>query len=72
MILFSIQVLVPSHIQQAAEITSDKNLTLTYQAANGDTFTETIVIDHDLSHASIYESELNVVENQALPLLFTI
>ena len=28
----------------AAEITTDKNLTLTYQAANGDTFTETIVI----------------------------
>ena len=46
----------------AAEITGDKNLTLTYQAANGDTFTETIVIDHDLSHASIYESELNVVK----------
>ena len=30
------------------QITSDKNLTLTYQAANGDTFTETIVVDHDL------------------------
>ena len=42
------------------QITTDKNLTLTYQAANGDTFVETIVIDHDLNHASIYESVLNV------------
>ena len=47
----------------AAEITTDKNLTLTYQAANGDTFTETIVIDHDITHASIYESEINVIKS---------
>ena len=38
------------------QITGDKNLTLTYQAANGDTFVETIVVDHDNSHVSIHES----------------
>lgn len=54
----------------AAEITADKNLTLTYEAANGDTFTETIVIDHDLSHASIYESELNVTKAGASSVVY--
>ena len=43
------------------QITGDKNLTLTYQAANGDTFVETIVVDHDNSHVSIHESTLNAV-----------
>ena len=41
------------------QITSDKNLTLTYTAANGDKFVETIVIDHETTHASIHESTLN-------------
>ena len=42
------------------QITSDKNLTLTFTAANGDKFIETIVVDHDTTHASIHESTLNV------------
>ena len=41
------------------QITSDQNLTLTFTASNGDRFVETIVIDHDNSHASIHESTLN-------------
>ena len=41
---------------------SDKNLTLTFTAANGDQFVETITIDHDASHASFHESTLNVRE----------
>ena len=54
----------------AAEITADKNLTLTYQASNGDRFTETIVIDHDISHASIYESEINVIKSGTSSLVY--
>ena len=41
---------------------SDKNLTLTFTSANGDTFVETITIDHDSSHASFHETTLNVRE----------
>jgi len=41
------------------QITTDKNLTLTYTAANGDAFVETILIDHDTSHVSVHESTLN-------------
>ena len=48
----------------------DKNLTLTYQAANGDRFVETIVIDHDLNHASIYESVLNVTKSDTSSIVY--
>ena len=41
---------------------SDKNLTLTFTAANGDQFVETIKIDHDASHSSFHETTLNVRE----------
>ena len=52
------------------QITSDKNLTLTYQAANGDKFVETIVVDHDLNHASIYESALNVTKSDTSSIVY--
>lgn len=41
------------------QITSDQNLILTFTAANGDKFVETIVVDHDTSHVSVHESTLS-------------
>ena len=41
---------------------SDKDLTLTFTAANGDRFVETIIIDHEASNPSYHEATLDVRE----------